>query len=219
MQVIVDLTQEEQQYRHDELEIKSFDDVIDMRLKGAKPYQVGAMTLVARELGDIEQDILPTNKVTLVIGAAVTLSRREAALKRNAIMPNGKTMQVRQYIAPTERSHSAGDTHSQHAAQIGAELEMGSHMLDDTRNWSAAPNGGDGIQSPSDAHDFCDAIIPTDQEGAADRAEYYLMHNVMGRITENFKIIAPLRGEVRTAADLLIAEINALVDRIENSNE
>lgn len=83
MDIKIDITDWHEAYQAQEPKLNTFDDVLNLRKRGVKPYAAGVLTIVARERGDAEANILPTNKVLLGTGAARYVQARRGVAGRS----------------------------------------------------------------------------------------------------------------------------------------
>lgn len=116
MELKIDVTDWAEEYNTIEPDV-SKNPIIDLQLKnGMKPAQVARLLIVARQRGDVAQDLLPADKLLLMTGGAAHVSGYTANQKAK-VEVNGKTYDARAYVAPVgeeeEDDHPPDDTHPQ----------------------------------------------------------------------------------------------------------
>jgi hypothetical protein len=97
----------EEEAQRKEIIITNEDDVFDSLQSGHNTGEVARASIVCRELGMMEEDILQSNEMLMYHGARQNVHSIIKSRKDTMTMPNGKEYDVRQYIAvanhrPTE---------------------------------------------------------------------------------------------------------------------
>ena len=191
-EIKIDVTPEVEAYQREEHDVKSLDDITKLRQEGMKRFKAAQMALSSRYLGDMPDDELPDNKLLIITGYAVAITRREVDKRRPTTL-DGKTFRVREYIAPI------GEDHPLYDDQTGDVSPMQSihHPRD--------------IQKSSD-----DSILLTSNPLAADRALLYLQKVVPGIIWNRLAIMAEHGLDYKKAANELCKEMKDMIKRLES---
>lgn len=184
--IVIPVGDWDEEYLKEEPDISSEDSLISL-LQTTKygPQKIGRLAIMARERGAAPEDIISANKLLLNAGAAVEVSAKAAAHKRKVELPDGREIEVREFVAPV-REKGEG------------------HFEGDTQATDASP-------SPQpDNEPFVSVISDT----ARTRALDYLLKIVPGYIYGRLAIIAANGGDVHAAADALKAKIDEVVERL-----
>ena len=172
---------------HDQIEpsVTGEDDLIALVTKqGRSTAQVARLAIIARERGLAPTNILPENKPLLNAGAAVDISSKIARRMKEAQLPNGNTLTVREFVAPVREEEEEGQ------------------LANDTQN----------VLAPSSP--LPETFVSVESPEARGRALDYLYKIVPGYIMGRLKIIAISGGDVKAAADELKNKIDEMVDRL-----
>lgn len=159
--------------------------MIDAQLKGHTIPSIARMCVAAQLLGQVTEDYLPTNKMIIQTGAAVSISSTIASMHERAELPNGKMVDVRKYVAPVRQEEDEAD-------EIDASTDDGNNLL-----------------SPEEI-----AFVHYKSPEALARAYDYLITRVPGYAIGRLEIIAINGGNVREAVDDLIDKIEDAVKRL-----
>jgi hypothetical protein len=93
--------------------------VIDLQLAGLKPAAVARLLIVGRERGDVDNEVLPANKMLLMTGGAVAISR-ETAFAKTPVKVGEETYQARAYVSPVgEEEGEEGDQRADDTLESG----------------------------------------------------------------------------------------------------
>lgn len=193
--VEIDVTPEVEDYRRNEYEIKTIEDAIKLRLSGAKLYEVAKILIASKKLGELEKDTLPEDKWLYENGVKVKYASIEASRMRMAKMPNGKELEVREFVASVDQ------------------------VLDDTQSASVNGKELESVQLERDTHTSDDALLSSSDPAAVQRALDYLEIVVPGYVMGRLKIIAEHNGDYKKAAERLIEKVREMVKVIEEPSE
>lgn len=176
------------EYQVEEPKLQGDSDLIEL-LKNPQngPQKIGRLAIVARERGNAPNNILPPNKLLLNAGAAVEVSQIVARRKTKRELPNGKEIEVRDFVASVREdgNQSINDTHQHH------------------------------VTPPSPINNNNHGFVYVESETALQRAQDYLAKVVPGYICGRMEIIALNGGDVRQAAKELKKRIDEIVKRLE----
>lgn len=186
MEIRYDVTDWKQRYDENQsVRPASADDAVDlMRESNTRVSDISVSLIVGRELGKVKDDTLPSNKLSNLLGMSLHLARyrsRQTAQVKIA----GKNTEVPRYTA-------------------NATIEEGVAVSYD----ATAPNGTHATKPPVNPPV---RVVDYDNPVAADRAITYLMHNVLGRISERLKLVALHKPQ---DLDAIATELKAGIDRI-----
>ncbi len=187
MEIRYDVTDWKQRYDENQsVRPASADDAVDlMRESNTRVSDISVSLIVGRELGKVQDDTLPSNKLSNLLGMSLHLARyrsRQTAQVKIA----GKDTEVPRYTA-------------------NATIEEGVEVSYD----ATTPNGTQATkQTPVNPPV---RVVDYDNPIAADRAITYLMHNVLGRISERLKLVALHKPQ---ELDAIATELKAGIDRI-----
>ncbi len=178
---------------HDEIEpqISNEDDLIGLAIRpGMNTAKVARLAIISRERGNAPADILPANKPLLNSGGAVAISTKIAQRHKEVQLKNGKTLTVREFVAPVRDEDEGQATDDAQVANAPSPLpETLRHAQDAT-------------------------FVNVQSDEAKGRALDYLYKIVPGYIMGRLKIIAVNGGDVKAAADELKARIDEMVERL-----
>ena len=190
-EIKIDVTPEVEAYQQAELDVTSLDDITKLRQEGMKRFKAAQTALSSRYLGDMPDDELPDNKLLIITGYAVAITRREVDKRRPTTL-EGKTFRVREYIAPISEDHAPSDTHSPSVSPMQSDHLVGAtHLVDDS-------------------------ILLTSNPLAADRALLYLQRQIPGLIWSRLVIMAEHGLDYKKAANELCKEMKDMVKRLES---
>ena len=191
-EIKIDVTPEVEAYQREEHDVKSLDDITKLRQEGMKRFKAAQMALSSRYLGDMPDDELPDNKLLIITGYAVAITRREVDKRRPTTLP-GKDFRVREYIAPISEDHAPSDTHSPSVSPMQSNQGVSAtHIMSD------------------------DSILLTSNPLAADRALLYLQRQIPGLIWSRLVIMAEHGLDYKKAANELCKEMKDMVKRLES---
>ena len=190
-EIKIDVTPEVEAYQQAEFDVKSLDDITKLRQEGMKRFKAAQMALSSRYLGDMPDDELPDNKLLIITGYAVAITRREVDKRRPTTL-EGKTFRVREYIAPIGEDHPLSDTLQEDVSPMQSDHLVGAtHLVDDS-------------------------ILLTSNPLAADRALLYLQRQIPGIIWSRLVIMAEHGLDYKKAANELCKEMKDMVKRLES---
>ena len=190
-EIKIDVTPEVEAYQQAEFDVKSLDDITKLRQEGMKRFKAAQMALSSRYLGDMPDDELPDNKLLIITGYAVAITRREVDKRRPTTL-EGKTFRVREYIAPIGEDHPLSDTLQEDVSPMQSDHLVGAtHLVDDS-------------------------ILLTSNPLAADRALLYLQRQIPGLIWSRLVIMAEHGLDYKKAANELCKEMKDMVKRLES---
>ena len=190
-EIKIDVTPEVEAYQQAELDVKSLDDITRLRQEGMKRFKAAQTALSSRYLGDMPDDELPDNKLLIITGYAVAITRREVDKRRPTTL-EGKTFRVREYIAPIGEDHPLSDTLQEDVSPMQSDHLVGAtHLVDDS-------------------------ILLTSNPLAADRALLYLQRQIPGLIWSRLVIMAEHGLDYKKAANELCKEMKDMVKRLES---
>lgn len=193
MQISYDVSDWKQQYdQNQSVRPTSADDAVDlMRESNTRVSDISVSLIVGRELGKVQDETLPSNKLSNLLGMSLHLARyrsRQMAQVKIA----GHDTEVPRYVA-------------------NATIEEG---VDATYEVTAPPPNGNGKRSPAPSNPPV-RVVDYNNPVAADRAIAYLMTNVMGRISERLKLVALHKPhDLDAIADELKAGIDRMVEKL-----
>lgn len=182
------------EYIEAEKDVSDREKLLERIKEGMTTPQAGRMALVARERGEAEPDMLPANKTLLASGAMHEISSLVMRQRRTVTLSNGRTIEVREFVAPVPADEDAveGDPDAE-------QYEMAI----------------DGMETPAEMADDNMAIVSVDDPLSAQRARSYLIRRVPGYIYNRLAILAASGESVRDAANELIKTIWEMVERLE----
>jgi len=123
MDIKIDATDWAEDYEKEEPKIKSKTDLIVARQQ-YHAADVAKYTLIARERGDAESDIVKPNKLLLLSGAVLDIAQYVASATRTIVIgegDNARELDIREYIAPVK---NGDDEDSSDAPIISTEGEQ-----------------------------------------------------------------------------------------------
>jgi hypothetical protein len=159
--------------------------IIDLQLAGMKPAAIARLLIVARERGDVADEVLPANKMLLMTGGAVAISR-ETAFAKTPVKVGEETYQARAYVSPVGEEE---------------EGEEGDQSSDDTLD-----------KSVSTSPDF---LTTVQGDKALEYASKYLEVKVPGYIWGRLLVIAANGGDVKVAGKQLKVAIDEMVKELD----
>lgn len=168
----------------------SADDAVDlMRESNTRVSDISVALIVGRELGKVQDETLPSNKLANLMGLSLHLARHRSR-QMAQVKIAGHDTEVPRYVA-------------------NATIEEG---VDATYEATVpTPNGnGSGKHKPAPSNPPV-RVVDFSNPVAADRAIAYLMTNVMGRISERLKLVALHKPE---DLDAVVADLKAGIDRM-----
>jgi hypothetical protein len=98
----IDIEDWNEEYQEVEHQIQNQDDLVTLAKSGIGPMELARNTIVSRELGLAEDDIIPDNKSSLNIGGAHAISQIFARKFKEMQTGEGKTIRVRELVGQTE---------------------------------------------------------------------------------------------------------------------
>lgn len=191
MEIRYDVTDWKQRYDENQsVRPVSADDAVDiMRESNTRVSDISVSLIVGRELGKVKDETLPSNKLSNLLGMSLHLARyrsRQTAQVKIA----GKPMEVPRYTA-------------------NATIEEGVEVSYEAT--TPTPNGNGKRAAKQAPVNPPVRVVDYNNPVAADRAITYLMHNVLGRISERLKLVALHKPQ---DLDAIAAELKAGIDRI-----
>jgi hypothetical protein len=102
LEVKIDITDWGEEYQDKALDVSSEDEIIERAKEGVKPSEMSRLTIAARELGCVPEDVLRPNKILLMIGGAVSVSNMIARRVKESSLSNGKSVKMRELTCATE---------------------------------------------------------------------------------------------------------------------
>lgn len=161
--------------------IKTKDDIITLMSETKmKPLQIARLAIVLREWGKADKDILPTNKISLQLGAAQAISQQVTGAKARVTI-KGKEHSIPRWTATVTID------------ETGAEPEYRTLNAETPRIDSSV------------------TLVEYSDKAAQARCIQYLMTNIVGHIRSRLAIIAAGKGNVKSVAEALKAEIDRIV--------
>lgn len=187
--IVIEVNDWKKEYDDFPHKIESFEDAVERQVSSSYSVQeMARMIVVGRELGDIEENIIPPNKCILATGASVAYSQKLVARKKNERTPSGKKVRVREYVG-----------------QVNTVVER----TDD----EGKPLPSEYV--PANKEEAKDAGFKRyDTPAASRRAKTYLLNTVPSHIKSRLNIIAVNGGDVVEVAELLKQKIDEIVVRL-----
>lgn len=189
MQIIIDIPDWlNEHYRMEEKAI-TVDDFVRLAVEnGLETAQIARLYIVQRELGLVEDDIMPDNKTLLQSGGRESINwafRR----RKIEIEVNGKTYGARELIGSIADDENGNSHAGRETQEQGATFESTASAKQEPAacSWSV-------LGSP----------------GARDKAIKSLHRDIPGRIVGRFLVIHASEGDVQTEADWLIDKVGEI---------
>ncbi len=104
VEININITDWNEEYQKNGLDVSSEDKIIALAKKGIKPSEMGRHIIVSRERGLLPEGIIRPNKTILNVGAAEAVSKLIARQYKQALIKNdgGKTLKIRALTCATE---------------------------------------------------------------------------------------------------------------------